>query len=149
MKSFLGYTPGRVKSAPSSRGIQKLLSLELFCSYASLHPAKSHPGNAQGYFGVASLHKAGSAKYKPGAQPEGLNDYEYRNLLSNLAPYESDGAGDTDKWNLFAKCLNPTAEALDDPHDLSMMLQCWNDVVSLPVLPYYLMYATIFCMFKR
>jgi hypothetical protein len=52
------------------------------------------------------LRKAGSAQYQRGA--EGMGEYEYHNLLFRLAPYESDGIGDTDEWNLFARGFDHT-----------------------------------------
>ena len=77
------------------------------------------------------LYKAGSAKYKPGAPPEGIAGFEWRNLTHALAPYESDGVEDSNEWNLFSKYVDPSPEASADPHNLSMMLHCWrNDVVS-------------------
>lgn len=77
------------------------------------------------------LHKAGSAGYKPQAKPENMERSEYYNLLSCLAPYESDGPDDTEEWNLFDQYLDRTAETLDNPHDLSQMLLRWEIDVML------------------
>lgn len=82
------------------------------------------------------LHKAGSAGYKPQAKPENMERSEYYNLLSSLAPYESDGPDDTEEWNLFDQYLDRTAETLDNPHDLSQMLLRWEiDVVRICPYP--------------
>ncbi|KAK6810757.1 hypothetical protein RU639_013521 [Aspergillus parasiticus] len=79
----------------------------------------------------ALLRKAGSAEYPNLARPEGMSFFEYQNLLSHLAPYESDGSGDTEEWNLFTAYLDSTAEALDKPHSLSTMLQHWQNDAAL------------------
>ncbi|GKZ16648.1 hypothetical protein AbraIFM66951_000116 [Aspergillus brasiliensis] len=78
----------------------------------------------------ALLRKAGSAEYPNLSQPEGMTYFEYHNLRYHFAPYESDGPGDTEEWNLFTTYLDSTAEALDKPHSLSTMLQRYqNDAV--------------------
>ncbi|KAL2822262.1 hypothetical protein BDW59DRAFT_149627 [Aspergillus cavernicola] len=80
----------------------------------------------------ALLRKAGSSEYKqPTKAATGLPGNEYYNLLVTLAPYESDGPGDTEEWNLFDTYLDSTVKALDNPHDLSTMLQHWYDDVAL------------------
>lgn len=84
----------------------------------------------------ALLRKAGSAEYQKPTNPQWINAFEYHNLLFNLAPFESDGRGDVKEWNLFATYLDRAAEALDNQHDLSTMLQRWqNDAVSLTSTP--------------
>lgn len=77
----------------------------------------------------ALLRKAGSSEYKQLMKPTGLSFDEYYNLLGPLAPYESDGPHDTEEWNLFDTYLDSTVKALDNPHDLSTMLQRWHDDV--------------------
>ncbi|KAL3472604.1 hypothetical protein BJX99DRAFT_272841 [Aspergillus californicus] len=71
------------------------------------------------------LRNAGSSKYKEPTERTGLPLDEYYNLRCILAPYESDGPGDTDEWNLFQVYLDSTMKALDNPHDLSSMLGRW------------------------
>ncbi|KAL5337526.1 Alpha/Beta hydrolase protein [Aspergillus crustosus] len=80
---------------------------------------------------LALLRKAGSSEYKQSMKPTGLSHNEYYNLLVNLAPYESDGPNDMEEWNLFDTYLDSTVKALDNPHDLSTMLQRWHDDVTL------------------
>lgn len=48
----------------------------------------------------ALLQRAGSATYEA-KTPKNMDRREYYNLLSTLAPFESDGPGDTNEWNLF------------------------------------------------
>ncbi|KAA8651081.1 hypothetical protein EYZ11_010183 [Aspergillus tanneri] len=79
----------------------------------------------------ALLCKAGSAEYRNLARPEGMLLIKYKNLLTYLAPYESDGPGDSQEWNLFAIYLDSTPEALDNPHTLSIMLQRWQNDAAL------------------
>ncbi|RDW90058.1 uncharacterized protein DSM5745_01833 [Aspergillus mulundensis] len=80
---------------------------------------------------MALMLKAGSSEYKaqPARIPSGVDEATYRLLSEELAPNESDGPGDTQEWNLFKTYINPTVEALNDPHDLSRMLLSWcNDM---------------------
>lgn len=72
---------------------------------------------------------------------EGMSDNEYLILLRDLAPHESDGPDDSQEWNLFDSYLNGGEDSLNNPHDLSDMLNDWeNDVVrswlSISVLSY-------------
>jgi len=61
---------------------------------------------------------------------EGTSDNEYLILLRDLAPHESDGPDDSQEWNLFDSYLNGGEDSLNNPHDLSDMLNNWeNDVV--------------------
>lgn len=77
------------------------------------------------------LRQAGSALYQGSKAPDGMGQFEYYNLITTLAPNESDGQDDTSEWNLFNEYLDPAAQALDNPHDLSAMLRRWQtDVVS-------------------
>lgn len=86
----------------------------------------------------ALLRKAGSAGYQNQEMPECMECFEYNILSSHLAPYESDGPGDSEEWNLFAAYLDKTPEALGKPHILSTMLQHWeNDLVSQIQGPVY------------
>ncbi|KAL3468885.1 hypothetical protein BJX99DRAFT_97546 [Aspergillus californicus] len=64
-------------------------------------------------------------------KPTRLFHDEYYNLCITLAPYESNGPDDTEGWNLFDTYLDSTVKALDNPHDLSTMLQRWHDDVAL------------------
>lgn len=77
------------------------------------------------------LRQAGSAVYQCSKIPDGMDRIKYYNLITTLAPNESDGQDDTSEWNLFSEYLDPAVEALDNPHDLSAMLRRWQtDVVS-------------------
>ncbi|KAL2216035.1 hypothetical protein M432DRAFT_645900 [Thermoascus aurantiacus ATCC 26904] len=59
-----------------------------------------------------------------------MSDNEYLILLRDLAPHESDGPDDSQEWNLFDSYLNGGEDSLNNPHDLSDMLNDWeNDVV--------------------
>ncbi|KKK15096.1 hypothetical protein AOCH_005601 [Aspergillus ochraceoroseus] len=77
------------------------------------------------------LHKAGSSTYIPRGRPAGLDLYEHYALSQLLAPNESDGPQDQQEWNLFAHYLDFTVKTLSNPHELSMMLQRWEDDVTL------------------
>ncbi|KAJ5185673.1 hypothetical protein N7491_006457 [Penicillium cf. griseofulvum] len=75
------------------------------------------------------LRQAGSAVYQGSKPPDGMDQFEYCNLLTTLAPNESEGPDDKSEWNLFKEYLDSSAQALNSPHDLSSMLQRWqNDV---------------------
>ncbi|BCR88962.1 uncharacterized protein ACHE_50160A [Aspergillus chevalieri] len=79
----------------------------------------------------ALLRKAGSAGYQNQEMPQCMEWFEYNILSSHLAPYESDGPGDSEEWNLFAAYLDKTPEALGKPHTLSTMLQHWENDLAL------------------
>ncbi|KAK2734313.1 hypothetical protein FQN57_001718 [Myotisia sp. PD_48] len=81
----------------------------------------------------ALLRNAGSSAYQKQTKPEGMPQSEYYNLLFKLAPYESNGPGDTEEWNLFATYLDSSAEALHNPHDLSTMLERWENDTMLAI----------------
>ena len=77
------------------------------------------------------LRRAGSSTFTYQEVP-GIGRHELFNLLTSLAPFESDGPGDTQEWNLFVSYLNAddNEESLYERHNLSVMLQRWeNDQV--------------------
>ena len=77
------------------------------------------------------LYKAGSSTFEPQSVP-GMSGHEYFLLSHQLAPYESDGPGDAQEWNLFDSYMNvgDDEESLYDRGSLSEMLQHWKrDVV--------------------
>ncbi|KAJ5111983.1 hypothetical protein N7532_000028, partial [Penicillium argentinense] len=73
------------------------------------------------------LRQAGSAVYQGTNMPHGLDQFEFYNLITTLASNESEGPDDKSEWNLFNKYLDSSAQALDNPHDLSSMLQHWQN----------------------
>ena len=77
------------------------------------------------------LRKAGSSTFESQSIPR-MSQHECFLLKKDLAPYESDGPGDAQEWNLFDSYLNVenTEESLYDRHSLSRMLERWrHDVV--------------------
>ncbi|KAL0943834.1 uncharacterized protein CTRU02_201721 [Colletotrichum truncatum] len=71
------------------------------------------------------LDKAGLPGFEA-EKPEGMTSHEYRNLLTILAPNESDGPEDNDVWNLFEQYLYTRKPgSLDNRHDLSDMIDAW------------------------
>lgn len=77
------------------------------------------------------LRQAGSAVYQGSKIPDSMDRFEHYNLITTLAPNESDGPDDKSEWNLFNEYLDSSLHMLDNPHDLSSMLRHWqNDVVS-------------------
>lgn len=74
------------------------------------------------------LRKAGSATYTY-QTVEGISRHEYMLLTGQLAPIESDGAGDEDDWNLFEEYLE--VDSVKDRDTLGAPLGKWeSDVVS-------------------
>lgn len=58
--------------------------------------------------------------------------FEFYNLITTLAPYKTESPDDKSEWNLFNDYLGPSAQALDNPRDLSSMPRhLQSDVVSL------------------
>ncbi|KAJ5779443.1 hypothetical protein N7457_007163 [Penicillium paradoxum] len=83
----------------------------------------------------ALLYQSGSAVNQEPKKPGRMKEYEYLLLRTMLAPNESDGPEDPSEWNLFSEYIDSAAEALDNPHDLSTMLQRWQtDVLNLCIL---------------
>lgn len=66
----------------------------------------------------------------PGFQPQivnGMTQHEFFNLITSLAPNESDGPEDSGPWNLFEEYLTARdPESLNNRHDLSAMLAKWR-----------------------
>jgi hypothetical protein len=60
------------------------------------------------------LRQAGSAVYRGSIIPNGMDQFEYYNLIPTLAPNESEGPHDKSEWNLFNEYLDSTAQALDN-----------------------------------
>ncbi|KAJ5100867.1 hypothetical protein N7456_006919 [Penicillium angulare] len=77
------------------------------------------------------LCKAGSAAHDGSKISDAIDEIEYRNLLTALAPNESDGPGDNLEWNLFNQYLDSNSQALDNSKDLSFMLRSWQADVKL------------------
>jgi hypothetical protein len=75
------------------------------------------------------LRQAGSAVYQGSKIPDGIDRFEYYNLMTTLAPNESGSPDDKSEWNLINEYLDSSAQALDNPHDLSFMLQHWQNYV--------------------
>jgi hypothetical protein len=79
------------------------------------------------------LANAGSSKFVPRAIAD-LSDFDYDIFRTTLAPFERDGPGDNDEWNLFEQYLavrDGQEGALDYQHSLSETLNAWKrDVVS-------------------
>ncbi|CAH0025066.1 unnamed protein product [Clonostachys rhizophaga] len=50
-------------------------------------------------------YKSGSAKFTNAERPEGMSQYEFRELQTTLAPVESDGPEDDNEWNLFDRFM--------------------------------------------
>jgi hypothetical protein len=48
--------------------------------------------------------------------PNGMDQFEYYNLIPTLAPNESEGPHDKSEWNLFNEYPDSTAQALDNPN---------------------------------
>ncbi|KAJ5494653.1 hypothetical protein N7463_010740 [Penicillium fimorum] len=69
------------------------------------------------------LRQAGSAVYQGFKIPNGMDKYKYYNLITTLAPNESEGPDDKLEWNWFNKYLESSAQALDNPYDFSSMLR--------------------------
>ncbi|KAJ5464910.1 uncharacterized protein N7458_000596 [Penicillium daleae] len=67
------------------------------------------------------LRQAGSAAYQAKI-PDGMDRYEYYDLITTLAPNESEGPDDKSEWKLFNGYLDSDAQVLDNPYDLSRML---------------------------
>ncbi|KAJ5467321.1 hypothetical protein N7475_005073 [Penicillium sp. IBT 31633x] len=66
------------------------------------------------------------------SDPNTISDrFEYYNLITTLAPNESEGPDDKSEWNLFKEYLDSSAQALNRPHDLSSMLRRWQNDVCL------------------
>lgn len=83
-------------------------------------------------FGLDNLlYRAGSSTFEPQSLPD-ISRHEYFLLSTELAPFESDGPGDTQEWNLFDSYLNVdgSEESSNDRHNLSDVLAHWKrDVV--------------------
>ncbi|KAI9844753.1 MAG: hypothetical protein M1837_005286 [Sclerophora amabilis] len=79
---------------------------------------------------------AGSSTFVPQLVP-GLTRREEARLQVDLAPFESDGPGDEQEWNLFTSYLTPDNHraTLHDRHNLSNMLRCWAHDVDLVIRP--------------
>ncbi|KAF4772304.1 hypothetical protein HAV15_012202 [Penicillium sp. str.  len=77
------------------------------------------------------LRQAGSAVYQGSKIPDGMDRFEYYNLITTLAPNESEGPDDKSEWNLFKEYLDSSAQTLNRPHDLSSMLRRWQNDVCL------------------
>jgi hypothetical protein len=95
------------------------------------------------------LRRAGSSNYKPQSVP-GMSGHEYFLLSHTLAPFESDGPEDNQEWNLFDSYLSTNEENLHERHNLSNMLQRWqNDQVG--EISYYSssINQSAFCLFLR
>ena len=81
------------------------------------------------------LRRAGSSTFTNESLKDISRQEEFL-LLQTLAPFESDGPGDTQEWNLFDSYLNANDENLYERHDLSNMLQRWqHDVVCTSPYP--------------
>lgn len=73
------------------------------------------------------LRMAGSSNYIH-QSVDGMSRHERFLLVHTLAPFESDGPGDREEWNLFVSYLNADGkeESLYQRHNLSEMLQRWE-----------------------
>jgi hypothetical protein len=78
---------------------------------------------------VDQLRNAGSSKFRASGPMGGMTQHEYFNLLTTLAPWESDGPEDTEEWNLFNTFLSKEKKSWHDPHDVSKMLRKWENCV--------------------
>lgn len=68
-----------------------------------------------------------------GKQWSGVRETEFLWLSEDIAPYESDGPGDEQSWNIFQGHLDDRPESLNNVDELSSMLTHWQvDMVSIP-----------------
>lgn len=72
------------------------------------------------------LYTAGSSGFNHSLVVPDVPATEARLLQDSLAPYESDGPGDTNEWNLFDAYMDKHPSSLDDSHSLSTMLSLWD-----------------------
>jgi hypothetical protein len=73
------------------------------------------------------LRNAGSSTFKF-EEVEDLSSHERFLLSTTLVLFESDGAEDTEEWNLFREYLpeNEEADKLNERHTLSEILALWG-----------------------
>jgi hypothetical protein len=88
------------------------------------------------------LQNSGSRKCKTSGPIAGMAMHEYLLLITTLAPYESDGPGGTDEWNLFDTFLSQDRGSWHDPHDLSKMLTKWGKYAVRRLLRYRVFNST-------
>lgn len=84
------------------------------------------------------MHNAGSSRFKPYGLVPGMQRHQYFLFLNSLAPWESDGPGDTQEWNLFDTFLGqeePDRSRIQPSVNLSAVIEKWEKWVELVLTP--------------
>ncbi|RKF62642.1 hypothetical protein OnM2_032059 [Erysiphe neolycopersici] len=84
------------------------------------------------------MHNAGSSRFKPYGLVPGMQRHQYFLFLNSLAPWESDGPGDTQEWNLFDTFLGQEESnnvRIQPSVNLSAVLEKWEKWVELVLTP--------------
>ncbi|POS88086.1 hypothetical protein EPUL_000330 [Erysiphe pulchra] len=84
------------------------------------------------------MHNAGSSRFKPYGLVPGMQRQQYFLFLKSLAPWESDGPGDTQEWNLFDTFLGQEESdrtRIQPNVNLSAVLEKWEKWVELVLTP--------------
>ncbi|KAI0996649.1 hypothetical protein K3495_g11534 [Podosphaera aphanis] len=81
-------------------------------------------------------HNAGSSRFNSRGHIPGMQQHEYFNLLTLLAPWESEGPGDNNEWNIFDALLGKKdnqekADRKNKSNELSAILSKWERWVEL------------------